>query len=437
MMLTKYGLTAAIIIVFCFGVGYSQIGSPDSLSLDKAIHMAINTYPSIQASKASITAADAQIVQNQSGYYPTVDGVVDYARLSPISEFTLPGVGTIPLYPANNYDFHVGARQTLYDFGKRSVSVENARSNKETALENAESIKSALAYQVVDIFHSILYLQENTTVLKKQIDALEEHLDITQKRLRAGTITDFEVLTTQVRIANTRNQIVDNSAMLANQISILKALIGVGSDAQLTINGDFNSDSIAINPDSLKTLALNNLPELKSSRSTEHSADLQYRLEGLHDRPSLTANLVFGIKNGYTPNMDKLRANWIAGLGLQAPIFNGFLTRGRKDQAAANISAAKYRTQDLERRAISAVEQAMNNVKAAQERLATSELQVAQADQAVSLAQTRYKSGTATNLDLLDAETALANARLVRLKALYDIAKSRYALMKTTGAVIW
>jgi outer membrane protein TolC len=184
-------------------------------------------------------------------------------------------------------------------------------------------------------------------------------------------------------------------------------------------------------------LTLKELPELKVSRNAEQNADIQYHLASLGDRPTLGASVMFGFKNGYIPNLDRLKANWVAGLELQTPIFNGCLTHGRKDQAKANYNAAKYRTQDLERRAISGVEQAMNNVKAAQERLTISEPQVAQAEQAVMLAQTRYRAGTATNLDLLDAETALANARLIRFRALYEISRNQSALKKAIGMKIW
>lgn len=436
-MLLKYVKATFFTLLLFFGIRYSQAGSPDSLTLDNAIRMAIDNYPSIKAATSSVAAADAQIIQSRSGYLPTVEGIADYARLDPVSEFTLPDIGTMPLFPANNYDFHVGARQILYDFGRRSAAVENAKSGKASAFENVESIKAGLAYQVVDVFYSILYLQENEEVLKKQIAALEEHLDITRKRLQAGTVTDFEVLTTQVRIANTRNQIIDNSTALANQKSILRAMTGINDNGQLNIIGNFYSDSLRLNSDSLKALALNNLPELKLSHNAERTAETQYRLASLGDRPSLAASITFGYKNGYTPDLDKLKANWVGALEIQAPIFNGFLTHGRKTQAEANLNAAKYRTQDLERRAISGVEQVISNVMAARERLATSEPQVAQAEQALSMAQARYKAGTATNLDLLDAETALANARLVRLKAMYDLTRNQYALKKAVGEIIW
>jgi len=62
---------------------------------------------------------------------------------------------------------------------------------------------------------------------------------------------------------------------------------------------------------------------------------------------------------------------------------------------------------------------------------------VTQAEEAVATAKARYEAGVATNLDVLDAQTSLSNARLARLGAHYEYVTSRYALEKATGARPW
>jgi outer membrane protein TolC len=101
------------------------------------------------------------------------------------------------------------------------------------------------------------------------------------------------------------------------------------------------------------------------------------------------------------------------------------------------LSASRLHTQDIERRVIAGVDQAISGVRASQDKLGSAEPQVTQAEQALSLARTRYDAGTATNLDLLDAETALANSRLIRLRAMYELVRNRYALERAVGAKIW
>jgi outer membrane protein TolC len=63
-----------------------------------------------------------------------------------------------------------------------------------------------------------------------------------------------------------------------------------------------------------------------------------------------------------------------------------------------------------------------------------SEVQLQQAHEAVSIARTRYETGSVTNLDLLDAETAESSARLMNLQALYRFVISKYELSRAVGA---
>jgi outer membrane protein TolC len=65
------------------------------------------------------------------------------------------------------------------------------------------------------------------------------------------------------------------------------------------------------------------------------------------------------------------------------------------------------------------------------------ELQLSQALKAYSLAETSFKSGTITNLDLLDANTSVSESRLMLLKSRIDYAASIYKLKAALGERIY
>jgi outer membrane protein TolC len=71
------------------------------------------------------------------------------------------------------------------------------------------------------------------------------------------------------------------------------------------------------------------------------------------------------------------------------------------------------------------------------DKLQTTEVAVQQAKTALNLAKIRYEAGTVTNLDLLDAETALAQARFERLQALYNFVMGKYDLDQAIGEKSW
>jgi len=122
---------------------------------------------------------------------------------------------------------------------------------------------------------------------------------------------------------------------------------------------------------------------------------------------------------------------------VEVPIFNGFRTRNRVAENEAAVDAARDHTQDIERRVATEVQQAMADVRASRQQMETSELQVQQAEAAVSMAEVRYDAGVITNLDVLDAQTSLEAARLVWLKARYDFVRSRFELDRALGNRVW
>ena len=144
-----------------------------------------------------------------------------------------------------------------------------------------------------------------------------------------------------------------------------------------------------------------------------------------------------GYKNGYIPNLDEWKANVAAGVLLMVPLFNGHRTRHQEEEADANIRSAKARTADVERQVGSEVGQAITGVQSSLEKIENSAVQVAQAEAALARARAQYDAGVATNLDLLDVQTALSQAKLIRLRAIYEYMVSMNALDKATGKKIW
>jgi outer membrane protein len=297
-------------------------------------------------------------------------------------------------------------------------------------------VKTGLAFQTIQTFYTILYLQQSIQVQDEQINALNQHLLTTQKKVQSGSATDFDVLTTEVRVSAAETQKIDVENELRKQEVAFRRLLDLPPTLPVNLRGDFSLAPIPLKADSLLTVAMQRRIEVRLSEDGEKSAEMQSRIVSLRDMPSLKVNLAYGLKNGYIPDLDVLRGNWVAAIGVQVPIFNGFKTRSQEQESEANLRAARAHTTDVEKAVTSEVLQAVSDVRANLDKIQTSELQVRQAKQAVDMATVRYESGVVTNLDLIDAQTALAQAELFHLQALYHYVLSRYSLDKSIGAIL-
>lgn len=432
----KYYMIAMVFLI-SFSSSNAQSPAPKNLDLDQAIRLVLENHPAIKQAQQYVAASGGLVAQKRSAYYPEIKAHGTYSRIGPVPSLEVPGRGEIDFYPHDNYDFHVALKQTVLDFGRRPAKVELARSFEESARENVAYMKSNLVYRTIGNFYLILLLGKNIEVVDEELEALNQHLAVAEKKVETGTGIDFDVLTTRVKVAEATNMKIDIENELEKQTTAFRELLGLSQEDSIEVVGEFTLREIKINPDSLIELALERLPEARLSRQAETSADIQYGLDAKGDRPTLDMVLDFGFKNGYTPDLNKLEANWIAGVRLEVPVFNGFLTRHKKSASYASLLAAREYSSSVERQVKADVKQAIADFEAAEEKVKTSEVQVEYAEAALSIARSRYNIGVITNLDLLDAQTSVARAKLMYLKAQYGAVSSGYELNKATGETSW
>jgi outer membrane protein len=416
---------------------YSQQIQSDSLTINEAIKLTLNNQPLITQAMEQITAVDARIKEQKSSYYPNVEANLSYAYIGPIISLAFPGLGNFDFNTANNYDMHVSADQVIYDFGRRDAAMELTKSYKLSAEEKVNLIKSNLAYQTIQVFYTILFLEKSIDVKNEQIKTLNDHLEIAKKKMESGSSTDFDVLTTEVRVASAQNELIDVQNSLKKMKIYLQSLLGLNDNQAVKLSGDFSVTIPDTDEAALVAEAYSNRPEIKLAREDESSAKLNTRVAGLGDKPTVAVGLSYGLKNGFFPDLEVLRGNWTAGLSANIPIFNGYKTDAKKEEAEAGLKSSTEEILVLERKIKAEVQSAEADLKTSLDKLSTTKVQVKHATEAVSRAEAQYRDGVITNLDLIDAETALAEAKLLYLQVLYKNVVNKYALDKVVGEVVW
>ena len=173
-----------------------------------------------------------------------------------------------------------------------------------------------------------------------------------------------------------------------------------------------------------------------ADNNTRHF-EIALQLSKLNNAIQIKANGLVGLKNGYIPDLNALKFNWVAGVGLHIPLFDGYATHFKEQLAQANLSVAEAHRAEVQRLISTEVNQAIEDVLAQKKKLSAADLQLEQASAAVSLANKQYEAGVVTNLELLDAHTTQAQSRLLKSKALYNLALSEYKLQQAIGEKNW
>jgi outer membrane protein TolC len=427
-------LFLVIPIIFSFGGELkAQIPEGDSLTLGELISLAVKDHPTVNMAAESVNNADARINLARSGYYPDISFDASYSRVAPVTKLDFPGLGTFELFPSNNYSAQVSYRQMIYDFGRTRQNIKVENEGKLIDQQTVEYAKQKLSLVAVNNYFTLAYLQSAIRIKDEQLATLNEHLNHVNKLRETGSATEYQVLSTQVKISNVESQKVDLEAALSAQKSLLVSLTGNEQLASRAVKTEFTADLPLIAEDSLLSYAFRNRDEVILNEGKKAAAELRYGLVKLQNMPSLNLVANGGVKNGYVPDLNELKANYVAGVGLKIPIFDGMRRKYNLMQAKSAITSVSYEEDYTKRNVTSDLSDAQSSMMAAKRKIDQFSLQLQQAQKAYSLAQTSFYSGVITNLDLLDANTAVSESRLLLLKAKMDYAASVYKFKAALG----
>jgi outer membrane protein TolC len=203
------------------------------------------------------------------------------------------------------------------------------------------------------------------------------------------------------------------------------------------VKNELSVQLLVLSSDSILSYAFHNRDEVLLNEKKTSLAELRYGMAKLQNKPFLSLLASGGAKNGYIPNLNKLTPNYVVGLGLKVPLFDGMKNKYNLSQAQSAITSLSYESELTKRNISNELYEAEAYMFAASEKIKQFELQLVQALKAYALAETSFKSGVITNLDLLDANTAVSESRLMLLKARIDYAASVYKLKAALGERIY
>ena len=149
---------------------------------------------------------------------------------------------------------------------------------------------------------------------------------------------------------------------------------------------------------------------------------------------------ILGLFAGYGARNSSFRNDFfssvsgpIAGVQFNWDIYDGGLTKGKVIEAEALYEKAQIDLDEATRRVEQEVRTTYSSFLEAREVLESQKKVQEQAEEALQLATARYEAGTSTQLDVLNAQTALTEARTTQVQAAHDYIVARARLERAIG----
>ena len=412
---------------------------PVPLSLRQLVEQSFQKYPKVGELNDLVRMSEVKVNLGKAGYMPVAGADLSYRRMYPTPAIQIPlgggQVESFSIQPADNYNASVSLAQPLLDL-RTPTTVNKAKSELETSKDNLQGFKIQLAYQVAQIYYSIIYLNKSLVVQTEQIRLLESTLQQIDVKVKNGDALTYDLVSTQVKYTNAENFYTDLLTQLNKQYNMLGMLTcrtGAGYLGDTLVD----QSTFRVTTDSIFTLALQNNPEIRIAGDRIKSAGWDIQLANRNRLPVLNLQAGLGYKNGFMPEIDAITFNYAVGVGFTIPILPASRPGLQKQLATINLSSSKLALESQKLSLNKDILNSLDDIQKNRKKLASSDTLISQAQLAMDLAADRYKYGVITNLDLLTSITNYKDAQLSRLQFEYNLLLSRMELCRLAGIRWW
>lgn len=401
--------------------------------LNTLIKQSFEYYPKIHELNKASEISEIRIGLAESGYMPAISGNASYLYTNPVGEATFPtGPGEtrkIQFQPNNNFNVNVGLNQVLWDFGKTQAQVEKAKADLLASRQNTTAAKFQLATQVVNIYYSLIYLKTAIQLQDSVLKSYDENRRMIEGKIKYGDALTVDLSNIDNTINQEKNRKVDFERQYERQLALLQYTTGqthapanAEFDFVQVVDGNFNPTGN---------------PEIMAADWKIAASEAESKLSQRNRLPSLNLQAGAGVKNGFQPDIDEMRFNYLAGVTLSVPIFQGNRIRNNISLSRKSVELNEISKQNLQSTLQKDWQSARADLRAFEEQIQNAEVQIAAAREAHRLTQVRYDRGVATYVDLVFATTNFQRSLLSQLQYKYQACLAKAELARLQGVPFW
>jgi len=418
------------------------------LSLAEAVNLAVANNVQTLLAQARENEAAGQRVVARSAFLPHLSGVVSQSRrqtnlaaqgfdfgsdLGGATQALPPGVDlNFPtLITYNTFDARAQLRQALFNYSAFQ-DYKSAKIGEQLADAQVAVAREQVATQAELDYVSVLSSRQAVAAAQADLNQSRELLKLARDQENVGVATGVDVTRANAREARAQAMLAQRRTAVTRDEIQLARTVGLPMDTPLKL-----TDPLVFRPMPLAPVAAQldqaygARAEVAMARTRIDQGGAQLASARGQRLPTVSLNASYGA-SGNTPTRND-EGTYSVGAQLNVPIFSGGEVSGRIDTAASQLEQQRIRYRDTR-------EQVEQDVRTARETLQTLSAQVRAARANLTLARDeltlssdRFQHGVANNLEVVDAQSSLADARNTRINALAEYTRARINLAAALG----
>jgi len=404
-----------------------------SLALGEAVDIALCNNPQIKMAWAAIKVQSAAVGEARAAYLPTVSATVNRLR----NHTTYPG-SDVASTSMEGTTIYGSLSWRLFDFGGRAANRISANKLLDAALTSHDATLQKTLAAIVQTYFEAMTAQAALTAKNETVRIAEATLNAVNKREAKGVSSQNDTL--QANTALAREALGQQRAQgdYRKALAVLVQLMGMPANTQVILP-DVTDD---LSADAAKSLDLwladaeQRHPAILAARAQRDAAGdrvVVARSEGL-PTVDFTANYY---ENGYPGQGLQSTKTQVSTVGftLTIPVFDGFSRTYKIRGAQAQVEQREAELQDTEHQVLAEIVKAHADAVSSLGNLQSSDALLKAAQASLASSMRRYDKGAADVLELLNAQSALAEARQERVRCIDEWRSARLRLMANAGAL--
>ncbi|RAJ97969.1 outer membrane protein TolC [Larkinella arboricola] len=421
---------------------------PRSLTMQSAVGLALEKNRDLQVATLETARATEKVREARSYALPTVSASAQYMYF-PLKQVSfLPGsfvglgendLATFRVGGSNALLGGVAVSQPLFQAGIGS-GIRAAQIFEKASAEERNEVRATVVTDVKKAYLDVLITQEQLRLQQQSLARNEQALKDARSLLAQGRASRVDTLRAFVSVENLRPEIIRLTNRVEITKTVLKRTVGLDERETVELQDSLNYDPVAfVAPGTDAFLdAVQARPEVHRLELTEKLNREQIALQTAERAPKLSA---IGLLQSQA-QANHLRVDQYSwplssyiGLQLNIPIFSGFRTVSRIQQAVISRQQSETQLLNLKEIVRAQVKISLSTVEESRLRIATQQQTVTVAELGYRITRDRWKQGIASRLDLSDAELSLTQAKSNYLQAIYDYLTATVELDKVLGRI--
>jgi outer membrane protein TolC len=413
----------------------------EELTLKNSIDTAMEKSPAIIYARQGVIAADGKLGQAFGAVLPALSLSAKYGSsyTEPYEMAGIVTIGTDETATLTNYSLTL--TQPLY-VGALLPGLDIAQAGYGIAKESLKKAEFDLRYNVVNSYYGVLRTKKLYELSNESLDMARSHLAQVKAMYSAGTATKADVLRVEVQVANMELSLTKADNALALAKDAFNNVLGRGLEEGVELSEkEIAQEIIALKPykeylaivfDVKPDWRIFQLNKTISKRSVDVASSGYF--------PSLSLVGTYGTNKNEYSKYDVLNTNYNSWSILASgswTLFDGLATPSKIKEADANLAAIEANEELTRNGIILEVKDACLNLKSAADSINSAKKAVESADENYRISKEKYSSGIGSNLEMIDAQTALTEAKMNLYQSQFDYQVGKAKVNKVLGKEIY